>query len=192
VGGVWREPMTTWGQLTPAFRFPPTYVIATATAAQSRHPYLEAICGRSDGLRDDHEVYSVASTRSAARGAELEREGLTVSMFPAAERAGHPRRVLVPCLRTAPHTRTQASSPTRRVRHRPLMRDLRPSRRAPRPRNPVDPSGTDHPTNLQPLCARCNLAKSDRYRRAHDGGERPVFLIGTSRNRCGWQGAPHH
>ncbi len=27
---------------------------------------------------------------------------------------------------------------------------------------PVSRGGTDHPTNLQPLCGACNLAKSDR------------------------------
>ena len=27
---------------------------------------------------------------------------------------------------------------------------------------PLSRGGTDHPSNLQPLCARCNLRKSDR------------------------------
>ena len=70
--------------------------------------------------------------------------------------------LMVPDLPAQAHPRPAATSDASGARDRPALRAMRPASRARRPCKAHQPGGTDHPTNLQQLCADCNLRKRDR------------------------------
>jgi hypothetical protein len=100
--------------------------------------------------RYDVQEIALDPWRAAALGAELEREGHIVAVFRSRTAASSP-----------PANGSTTPSPTKRS----CCRICRPCTICGAPAEHLDHitplirGGSDHPTNLQPLCAECNLRK---------------------------------